>query len=134
MVKNPLANAGDRRETGLIPGSGRSPGGGHGNPLQYSFLENPVDRGAWRATIHRGCKEWDTTEATEHAHLGQSWKVVSGTWSPGESLRTHPSRQNTKGQVTQRAASPPFLQTFSLNFQHPLPSCCLPCPRGIYTE
>ena len=52
MVKNPPANEGDIRDTGLIPGSGRSLGGGHGNPLQYSCLENPMDRGAWRATVH----------------------------------------------------------------------------------
>ena len=48
-VKNPSANAGDVRDVGLIPGSGRSPGRGHGNPLQNSCLENPMDRGAWRA-------------------------------------------------------------------------------------
>ena len=47
MVKNPPANAGDVRDAGLIPGSGRSPGEGNGNPLQYSCLENPMDRGAW---------------------------------------------------------------------------------------
>ena len=47
MVKNAPANAGDVRDANLIPGSGRSPGGGDGNPLQYSFLENPMDRGAW---------------------------------------------------------------------------------------
>ena len=47
--KNLPVNAGDIREVGLIPGSGRSPGGGHGNPLQYSCLENPMDRGAWKA-------------------------------------------------------------------------------------
>ena len=46
-VKNPFVNAGELRDTGLIPGSGRSPGGEHGNPLQYSCLENPMDRGAW---------------------------------------------------------------------------------------
>ena len=51
--KDPLANAGDIRDTGLIPGSGRSPGGGHGNPLQFSCLENPMDRGAWWTTLHR---------------------------------------------------------------------------------
>ena len=51
-VKNPIANAGDIRDEGLIPGLGRSPGGGHGNPLQYSCLENPMERGAWRATVH----------------------------------------------------------------------------------
>ena len=48
MVKNPPANAGD---VGSIPGLGRSPGGGHGNPLQYSCLENPMNRGAWQATV-----------------------------------------------------------------------------------
>ena len=52
MVKNPAANAGDIRDVGLIPGSGRSLEGGHSNPLQYSCLENPMDRGAWWATVH----------------------------------------------------------------------------------
>ena len=52
MVKNPLANAGDIRDVGLIPGLGRSPGGGNRNPLQYSWQENPMDRGAWWATVH----------------------------------------------------------------------------------
>ena len=53
VVKNPPANAGDKRDAGSIPESGRSPGGGHGNPLQHSCLENPMDRGAWWATVHR---------------------------------------------------------------------------------
>ena len=61
-LKNPPANAGDTRDAGSIHGSGRSPGGGHGNALQYSCLENPMDRGAWR-----GHKELNTTAATEHA-------------------------------------------------------------------
>ena len=52
MVKNLSASATDIRGAGSIPGSGRSPGGGHGNPLQYSFLENPMDRGAWWARVH----------------------------------------------------------------------------------
>ena len=52
MVKNLPANAGDIRDTGSIPGSGRSPGGGHGNPLQYSCLENTTDRETWLATVH----------------------------------------------------------------------------------
>ena len=52
MVKNPPDNAGDIRDVGLIPGSGRSPGGGHGNLLQYSCLENPMDGGAWWAAVH----------------------------------------------------------------------------------
>ena len=52
VVKSPPANAGDLRDSGLTPGLGRSPGGGHGNPLQYSCMENPKDRGAWWATVH----------------------------------------------------------------------------------
>ena len=60
LVKNPLANAGD---LGSTPGSGKPPGVGSGNPLQYSCLENPLDRGAWWATVHR-VKESDMTEAT----------------------------------------------------------------------
>ena len=59
MIKNPPANAGDMSS---IPGSGRSPEGGHGNPLQYSCLENSMDRGAWWATVHGVTKESDTTE------------------------------------------------------------------------
>ena len=53
MVKNPHANSGQVTDTGSIPGSGRSPGGGNGNPFRYSCLENPTDRGVWRATVHR---------------------------------------------------------------------------------
>ena len=53
VVKKPSANTGDIIDVGSIPGSGRVPGGGHGNPLQYFFLENPMDRGAWWATVHR---------------------------------------------------------------------------------
>ena len=63
MVKNPPANAGDIRHTGLTPGLGRSPGGGLGNPLQHLCLENPMDRGAWQATVHR-IAETDMTEVT----------------------------------------------------------------------
>ena len=56
VVKNPPANAGDIRDVGSIPGPGRSPGGGQGNALQHSCLENPMDRGAWRAAFHRVTK------------------------------------------------------------------------------
>ena len=62
VKKESICNAGD---PGSIPGSGRSPGGGNGNPLQYSCLENPLDRGAQRATVH-GVAELDMTEATGH--------------------------------------------------------------------
>ena len=52
VVRNPPISAGDIRDTGLIPVLGRSSGGGHGNSFQYSCLENPMDRGAWRAIVH----------------------------------------------------------------------------------
>ena len=58
VVKNLPANAGNIRDTGSIPGSGRSLERGHGNPLQYSCLENPMDRGAWQAIVHRVAKIW----------------------------------------------------------------------------
>ena len=63
VVKNPSDNVGDIRDDSSIPGLGRSPGGGHDNPFQYSCLENPMDRGAWRATVHR-IAESDMTEVT----------------------------------------------------------------------
>ena len=63
MVKNPSANAGDIRDAGSIAGLGRSPGGGHGNPLQYSCLENPMDRRASKDTVHGVTKSW-TIEVT----------------------------------------------------------------------
>ena len=74
MVKNLPANAGDIRDMGSIPGSGRSPGGGHGNPLQYSCLENPMDRGTWRATVHRVAKSQTklkrfSTHVHTHTHI-----------------------------------------------------------------
>ena len=56
VVKNPPANAGEIRDVGSVPGLGRSPGGEYGNPLQYSCLENPMDRGAWWVTVHRLAK------------------------------------------------------------------------------
>ena len=58
VVKNSPTNRGDLEDLGSIPESGRSPGGEHGTPLQYSCLENPMDRGAWCATVHRVTKSW----------------------------------------------------------------------------
>jgi len=65
VVKNPPANARDARDTASIPESGRCPGGGNGNPLQYSCLENSMGRGAWRATVHGVSKSW-TRLSTQH--------------------------------------------------------------------
>ena len=65
LVKNLPADAGDIGDSGLIPGSGRSPGRGNGNPLQYSCLEDPMDRGGWRAPVH-GATRVGLDSATEH--------------------------------------------------------------------
>ena len=67
MEKNPSSNAVDSGDVGLIPGLGKSPGGRDDNPLQYSCLENPMDRGAWWATVHRVTKS-QRNLMTEHAH------------------------------------------------------------------
>ena len=66
VIKNSPANAGDVKEASSIPELGRSPREGNGNPFQYSCLENPMDRRAWQAMVHR-IEESDSTEATEHA-------------------------------------------------------------------
>ena len=66
MVKNPPANVGDIRDAGSILRAGRFPREGNGNPLQYSSLVNPVDRGAWWATVHGVAKESDTTFYRKH--------------------------------------------------------------------
>ena len=65
--KEPVCNEGDAGDMGLIPGSERSSGGGHGNPLQYSYLDNPLDRGVWQATVHGVTKNWTQLKLTEHS-------------------------------------------------------------------
>ena len=74
VVKNLPANAGDMRDMGLIPGLGRSPGGGHGNPLQYSCLENLMDRGAWWATVHRLAK---SQQGLKHLSMHTAASLIS---------------------------------------------------------
>ena len=70
MVKNLPAKAGDAKDAGSVPKTGRSPGGGHGNPPQSSCLENPMDTGAWQAMYGPwGHKELDTTEVTGHTPI-----------------------------------------------------------------
>ena len=67
VVKKSQANAGDARDTGSIPESGRSPGAGNGNPLQYSCLRNPMDRGAWQVTVHEVTKS--PARMITHTHI-----------------------------------------------------------------
>ena len=87
-------SAGDTGEASSVPGSGRSPGVVNGNPLQYSCLKNPMDRGAWRATVHGGHKDSDVSEhSTIYSYLGphlqSSQLTIYGTpawaisWPPG---------------------------------------------------
>ena len=71
MVKNPPVNAADIRDTGSIPGLGRFPGGGNDNPLQYSCLDNPMDRGAWWAILHGISKSW--TQLKQLSTLAHVW-------------------------------------------------------------
>ena len=73
MVKNTPANPGDIRDVGSIPGSERSPGGGHNNPLHYFCLENPMDRGAWWAMVH-SVTESDTTGETVQHSTSNNWR------------------------------------------------------------
>ena len=90
---HPSANAGDMKDTGLIPGLGRSPGEGHDNPLKYSCLENPMDREAWRATVHKVTKSrtqpsdfttiTTTTIYNQLTFLGGS-EVKASAWNVGD--------------------------------------------------
>ena len=76
VVKNLPANTGDIRDVGSIPGSGRSPGGGRGNPLQYSCLENSMDRGAWQATVHGVAKSRTRlSDSHTHTHTHNMYKI-----------------------------------------------------------
>ena len=77
MVKNSPANKGDRGDMGSIPGSGRSPEVGNGNPLQYSYLEYSMDRGAWQATVHGVTKSQTQLSTYKHIHTSG---VCSSAW------------------------------------------------------
>ena len=91
VVKNLATNAGDIRDTSSIPGSGRSPGGGHGNPLQYSCLENPVDRGTWWAIVH-----WVTKSQT-----WMKWRSTIGILKISTATRNFPSGSSDKEPACQ---------------------------------
>ena len=97
MVKNLPANAGNIRDTGSVPGLGRSSGEGNGNPPQYSCLEDPVDRGAWWATVHRIAKSWtQLRQLSTHTVKGQAhccwnqWSFsLALTWAQNQELSQH---------------------------------------------
>ena len=78
MLKNPPANAGDTRDVGSIPGSGGSPSGENGHPLQYSGLEKSRDRGAWQATVHRTAESWTRLKQLS-MHNKMSKSIVKAT-------------------------------------------------------
>ena len=100
MVKNPPANAGD---VGLIPGSGRSPGEGNGNPLQHSCLRNSMDRGAWWATVHGVTKSW--------ARLS-NWTAAAA----AESLQSCPTLCDPVGGSPPGSRAPGILQARTLEW------------------
>ena len=75
VIKNPSVNAGDARDVSWIPGSGRSPGGGNGNSLQYSYLENSTDRGVWQASVHGVIRSCWTRLST---HTRTTWDLEPG--------------------------------------------------------
>ena len=92
--KNSPANVGDTRDAVSIPGSGRYPGEGNGNPLRYSCLENPIDRGGWWATVHGGQRELDKTEWLKYTHsklLGQSFTWAESRWTWTDVSSSHPA-------------------------------------------
>ena len=90
VVKNLPANSGDVEDVGSTPGSGSSPGGGHGNPLQYSCLENPMDRGAWRAMVLRVTKSWTQLKRLSRHHASWPWEPAL-TASAGQQFDYCPS-------------------------------------------
>ena len=89
MVKNPSGSTGDTGVVGSIPGSGRPPGEGNGNPLQYSCLKNPMDRGAWQTIVH-GVAKRQTQQATKHSTARGLRELSKATGLLSESLGLDP--------------------------------------------
>ena len=100
-VKNPPANAGDTGDTGSIPGSGRFPGGGNGNPLQYSSLKNLTDRGAWRTTAQRVTKSHMQLSTHTHTHT-----------------HTHTQHTHTHTQLCEAGATDTSVRTQESDLRH----------------
>ena len=106
VVKNPLVNAGD---TGLFPGSGRSPGGGNGNPLQYSCLENPMDRGARWASVHGNTKSSTVERLSMQAHANHHLRKIlippTAHWGAFEDRRNCPGEGGGSQRVHREMCS-----------------------------
>ena len=99
MVKNPPASAGDIRDLGSIPGPGGSSGGGHGNPLQYACLENPMDRGIWQVTVLGVAKSWTRLKqfgAHTHTHTHTQMQVKEQSFPGGSVVKNPPAKQETQ--------------------------------------
>ena len=107
MVKNPLVNAGDIKEAGLIPEWGRSPGGGHGNPLQYLCLENPMDRGAWQAKVH-SVAESRTSLKGLGTHKGRLLTASGRQREPSLSERQRERLPGARRVAPPRSEAPPI--------------------------
>ena len=130
VVKNPPANAGDVRDSGLIPGSERPPGEGHSNPLRYSCLENPMDRRAWQCTVH-GITESDTTESTKHASTHGKYRSFRRQMNSQFVIKSSSAFQEnfvllTEGKWTkiQSCAGPLSITKFIYLFKfNPIPGC-----------
>ena len=106
VVKYPPANAGDAGDSGLMPGSGRSPGEGNGNPLQYSCLGNPMNRGAWWATVHGVTKSH-----TEHAHTWKCGGTCVVCVLGEESCKARKGSRRGAGQGDRQGWGAPWLQS-----------------------
>ena len=89
VIRNLPASSGDVRDAGLIPGLGRSPGGGHGHLFQYSFLQNPMERRAWQATVHRVAKSRTNGKQLSTAQIIQRGNKVSGKSNDLMGLKRH---------------------------------------------
>ena len=100
VIKNPPANARDKRDVGSMPRSGRSPGGGHGNQLQYSYLENSMDRGAWHAIVHRVTKN-QTQLKRLSTHSQRAWLNINSSLFS----KMHLFIQSSKGNLPNLSSS-----------------------------
>ena len=107
VIKNPPANAGDIRGPGSVPGSGRSPGEGNGNPLQYACLENPMVRGAWQATVHGVTKS-------------RKWLSTQGRHQPTHPLPCSTARSPTSSRIAPRPCHMRVLPFFFLFYFLPI--------------